>query len=105
MMGAERKSAVITPESRLKTAYHEAGHALAAYYSEHADPVHKVTVLPRGHALGITFQYVARSHSHADGADYHPSTATRSRSCSTALGSTSAWADGRPRRSSTGASR
>jgi len=56
MMGAERKSAVITPESRLKTAYHEAGHALAAYYSEHADPVHKVTVLPRGHALGITFQ-------------------------------------------------
>lgn len=60
MMGAERKSAVITPESRLKTAYHEAGHALAAFYSEHADPVHKVTVLPRGHALGITFQCVRR---------------------------------------------
>jgi len=105
MMGAERKSAVITPESRLKTAYHEAGHALAAYYSEHADPVHKVTVLPRGHALGITFQCEASGLGHADQTDCHRSTATRSPSCSTALGSTSAWADGRPRRSSTGASK
>jgi ATP-dependent metalloprotease len=55
-MGAERRSAVITDESKKLTAYHEGGHALAAIYTKGAMPLHKVTVIPRGNALGITFQ-------------------------------------------------
>ncbi|KAJ1728729.1 i-AAA protease yme1, partial [Coemansia biformis] len=56
IMGSERKSAVITPENKLATAYHEGGHTLAAMYTPGAMPLHKVTVMPRGHALGITVQ-------------------------------------------------
>ncbi|KAJ2229518.1 hypothetical protein IWW45_006159 [Coemansia sp. RSA 485] len=56
IMGSERKSAVITPESKLATAYHEGGHTLAAMYTPGALPLHKVTVMPRGHALGVTVQ-------------------------------------------------
>ncbi|KAJ2446900.1 hypothetical protein IWW46_000641 [Coemansia sp. RSA 2440] len=56
LMGSERKSAVITPESKLATAYHEGGHTLAALYTQGAVPLHKVTVIPRGHALGVTMQ-------------------------------------------------
>ncbi|KAJ2483876.1 hypothetical protein IWW56_000022 [Coemansia sp. RSA 2131] len=56
IMGSERKSAVITPESKLATAYHEGGHTLAALYTQGAVPLHKVTVIPRGHALGVTMQ-------------------------------------------------
>ncbi|KAJ2705205.1 hypothetical protein FB645_002603 [Coemansia sp. IMI 203386] len=56
IMGSERKSAVITPESKLATAYHEGGHTLAAMYTPGALPLHKVTVMPRGHALGMTVQ-------------------------------------------------
>ncbi|KAJ1849445.1 hypothetical protein LPJ73_003727 [Coemansia sp. RSA 2703] len=56
IMGSERKSAVITPESKLATAYHEGGHTLAAMYTPGAMPLHKVTVMPRGHALGVTVQ-------------------------------------------------
>ncbi|KAJ2737495.1 hypothetical protein H4R23_001803, partial [Coemansia sp. Cherry 401B] len=56
IMGSERKSAVITPESKLATAYHEGGHTLAAMYTKGAMPLHKVTVMPRGHALGVTVQ-------------------------------------------------
>ena len=56
MMGVERKSMIITPKEKKVTAYHEAGHALVAHYTEGADPVHKITIIPRGMALGITSQ-------------------------------------------------
>ncbi|EKX37093.1 hypothetical protein GUITHDRAFT_89772 [Guillardia theta CCMP2712] len=56
MMGAERKSAVITEESRKLTAYHEGGHAIVACFTEGALPVHKATVVPRGMALGMVTQ-------------------------------------------------
>jgi cell division protease FtsH len=56
MMGPERKSMVIREEDRLKTAYHESGHAVVAKLLPHADPVHKVTIMPRGWALGLTWQ-------------------------------------------------
>ncbi|MCK5126135.1 MAG: ATP-dependent zinc metalloprotease FtsH [candidate division Zixibacteria bacterium] len=54
MMGAERKSMVITDEEKKTTAYHESGHALLAKLIPGADPVHKVTIIPRGRALGVT---------------------------------------------------
>ncbi|KAL1746381.1 peptidase family M41-domain-containing protein [Schizophyllum fasciatum] len=54
IMGAERKSAFIEPKQKLATAYHEAGHALVCIYTEGAMPLHKVTCIPRGHALGYT---------------------------------------------------
>ncbi|HEY2979504.1 MAG TPA: AAA family ATPase, partial [Burkholderiaceae bacterium] len=56
MMGAERKSMVMPEEERKNTAYHEAGHALVARLLPKTDPVHKVTVIPRGRALGVTMQ-------------------------------------------------
>ncbi len=56
MMGAERKSMLLTDEEKKVTAYHEAGHALVAALREHADPLHKVTIIPRGMALGVTMQ-------------------------------------------------
>jgi len=54
LMGAERKSMVISPEDKKKTAYHESGHAVIGMTLEGCDPVHKVTVIPRGRALGVT---------------------------------------------------
>jgi cell division protease FtsH len=54
-MGAERKSMVITPEDKKKTAYHESGHAIIGSLLPGCDPVHKVTVIPRGRALGLTW--------------------------------------------------
>ncbi len=54
MMGAERKSAVMSEKEKIATAYHEAGHAIVGYLSEEHDPVHKVTIIPRGQALGVT---------------------------------------------------
>lgn len=54
MMGAERKSMIITEEEKKITAYHECGHVLAAKLVPGSDPVHKVTIIPRGRALGIT---------------------------------------------------
>jgi len=56
MMGAERKSMIISLEERRNTAYHESGHALVAKLLPGADPVHKVTIIPRGMALGLTQQ-------------------------------------------------
>ena len=56
MMGAERKSAVMPEKERTNTAYHEAGHAVVAMCLENSDPVHKVTIIPRGRALGVTMQ-------------------------------------------------
>ena len=55
-MGKPRKSMKMTDESRRATAIHEAGHALLAYYLEDADPLHKVTIIPHGRALGLTMQ-------------------------------------------------
>jgi cell division protease FtsH len=54
LMGAERKSMLLTEEEKRVTAYHEAGHALVAFLREHSDPIHKVTIIPRGMALGVT---------------------------------------------------
>lgn len=56
MMGPERKSAVMREEERRNTAYHESGHAVVAKLLPKADPVHKVTIMPRGFALGLTWQ-------------------------------------------------
>ena len=53
-MGAERKTMVISPEDKKKTAYHESGHAIIGYLLPGCDPVHKVSVIPRGRALGVT---------------------------------------------------
>ena len=56
MMGVQRKSIVLSEEEKKTTAYHEAGHTLVAAKTKGADPVHKVTIIPRGRALGITMQ-------------------------------------------------
>lgn len=56
LMGAAKKKMVITEESRKNTAYHEAGHAIMAMFSPNATPLYKATILPRGRALGVTFQ-------------------------------------------------
>ena len=55
-MGPERRSTVMREEERRATAYHESGHAIVAELLPHADPVHKVTIMPRGWALGVTWQ-------------------------------------------------
>ena len=56
MMGAERRSMIINEKEKKVTAYHEAGHALVAWLLKDTDPVHKVTIIPRGRALGLTMQ-------------------------------------------------
>jgi len=56
LMGVERKSLIINDEEKRNTAFHEAGHALVAAMLPNADPVHKVTIIPRGMALGVTMQ-------------------------------------------------
>ena len=56
LMGAERKSMILTDEEKRVTAYHEAGHALMAKLLPGTDPVHKVSIIPRGRALGVTMQ-------------------------------------------------
>ena len=56
MMGIQRKSMVLSEEEKEVTAYHEAGHALVAMRTKGADPVHKITIIPRGRAMGITMQ-------------------------------------------------
>ncbi len=54
LLGVARKSRAMTDEEKRATAYHEAGHALLHYYLEHLDPLHKVTIIPHGRALGLT---------------------------------------------------
>ena len=56
MMGVQRKSMILSDEEKEVTAYHEAGHALVAIRTKGADPVHKITIIPRGRALGVTMQ-------------------------------------------------
>src|SRR5204862_433239 len=56
VMGAERRSIVMPEEERRNTAYHESGHAIVAKLLPKTDPVHKVTIIPRGRALGVTMQ-------------------------------------------------
>ena len=56
IMGAERKTLMLTEEEKEVTAYHEAGHALVAAFVPEADPLHKITIIPRGRALGLTMQ-------------------------------------------------
>ena len=67
MMGAERKSMVMSEEEKLKTAYHEAGHAIVGRSLEHHDPIYKVSIIPRGRALGVTvFLPVEDKYSHSN---------------------------------------
>jgi cell division protease FtsH len=60
MMGAERKSLVMTEEEKMLTAYHEGGHAILALNVKATDPVHKATIIPRGRALGMVMQLPER---------------------------------------------
>ncbi|MEQ9143518.1 MAG: ATP-dependent zinc metalloprotease FtsH [Parvibaculaceae bacterium] len=73
MMGAERRSMVMTDEEKKLTAYHEGGHALVALHMEGSDPIHKATIIPRGRALGMVMRLperdqlsVTRQKLHAD---------------------------------------
>jgi len=75
MMGPERKSMIMTEEEKKNTAYHEGGHALVAALLPDADPLHKVTIIPRGRALGVTMQLPAEDkYSHTK--EYLESTIT-----------------------------
>jgi cell division protease FtsH len=66
LMGAERKSLTMSEHERRTCAYHEAGHAVVAALLPHADPLHKVTIIPRGRALGVTIQVPdADRHTHS----------------------------------------
>jgi len=60
MMGAERKSMVMTEDEKKATAFHEAGHALVSLHVPGCDPLHKVTIIPRGRALGVTWNLPER---------------------------------------------
>jgi len=72
LMGPERKSMVMPEEERCNTAYHEAGHALIGKLLPKCDPVHKVTIIPRGRALGVTMSLPEKT-----------ATATTASTCST----------------------
>lgn len=69
MMGMERKSLIISEEEKKMTAYHEVGHVLVAKMLPEADPVHKVTIIPRGRALGVT-TYLPVDEKHTYSKDY-----------------------------------
>ncbi len=62
MMGAERRSMVMTEDEKKLTAYHEAGHAIATVHSPASDPIHKATIIPRGRALGMVMRLPERDH-------------------------------------------
>jgi cell division protease FtsH len=69
MMGAERRSLVISDEEKRSTSYHEAGHALVAWLQPGSDKVHKVTIIPRGRALGLT-AYLPQDEKHSFSREY-----------------------------------
>jgi cell division protease FtsH len=69
LMGVERKSMVISDKEKEVTAYHEMGHALAGKLLPHSDPVHKVTIIPRGRALGVT-SYLPSEDAHSYSREY-----------------------------------
>ncbi len=69
MMGTERKSLIISEREKRLTAYHETGHVLVAKYTPEADPVHKVTIIPRGRALGVT-TYLPMDEKHTYSKEY-----------------------------------
>ena len=69
MMGPERRSMLMSDVEKRSTAYHEAGHALVGAYLEKADPVHKITIVPRGQALGLT-SFLPREELHNHDQDY-----------------------------------
>ena len=69
MMGAERKSMVMSEKEKIMTAYHEAGHAIIGFLMPEHDPVHKVTIIPRGRALGLT-QYLPEDDKHSHSRRY-----------------------------------
>ncbi|PYV10381.1 MAG: cell division protein FtsH [Acidobacteria bacterium] len=69
LMGAERKSLILSEEEKKNTAFHEAGHALVAAMVPYADPLHKVTIIPRGMALGVT-AYLPEGDRHTYTKDY-----------------------------------
>jgi cell division protease FtsH len=73
LMGVERKSMVISPKEKEITAYHEMGHALAGLLLKHADTVHKVTIIPRGRALGLTWNLPDEAH-HSKSKEYFEDT-------------------------------
>ena len=75
MMGRERRSMIISEEEKTSTAYHEAGHAIVATLSPGADPIHKVSIIPRGMALGVT-QQLPIDERHTYSKDYLLSTVT-----------------------------
>lgn len=64
LMGPERRSIIISDKEKILTAYHEAGHAILGFYLPNADPVHKVTIIPRGRALGVT-QFLPEDDKHS----------------------------------------
>ena len=67
LMGPERRSLVMSEEEKISTAYHESGHAMVAFLHPDADPVHKVTIIPRGRALGVTAVHALEDrHSHSE---------------------------------------
>ena len=92
LLGQRRESMVLSDEEKERIAYHEGGHAVLAYVLEHADPVHKVTILPTGMALGVTHQLPMEER------HIHPRATSRTRCVS-------AWAAGAPRSWSTATSR
>jgi cell division protease FtsH len=69
LMGAERKSMLLSEDDKRDTAYHEAGHVLVAAKRNHADPLHKVTIIPRGMALGVTM-HLPEEDKHTVTSDY-----------------------------------
>jgi cell division protease FtsH len=72
LMGSERRSMVMTEDEKELTAYHEAGHALVGLYVPGNDPLHKVTIIPRGRALGVTMPARARAGRHHEPARARP---------------------------------
>ncbi len=62
MMGAERRSMVMTEDEKKMTAYHEAGHAIVAIHEPASDPIHKATIIPRGRALGMVMRLPERDN-------------------------------------------